>query len=192
MEAKPQAGIEKSNQILWSSVELQGSSHVKSYTCAFCKRGFSNAQALGGHMNIHRKDRAKLRQFAEENLLSLDIARTKPIEDSDLPEDTSVVILESSEEKSCTPKRPCTLSREDDCTPKSKDDIEEFHQLPFFTDEPSSSAEMKASSSSSYGKHEDKGLQLDHSLAQIELDLELRLGPEPPHDRSATSTKEFF
>ncbi|KAK8950605.1 Transcriptional regulator TAC1 [Platanthera guangdongensis] len=31
--------------------------HGRSYDCSFCKRGFSNAQALGGHMNIHRKDR---------------------------------------------------------------------------------------------------------------------------------------
>ncbi|KAG5236329.1 transcriptional regulator SUPERMAN [Salix suchowensis] len=30
----------------------------RSYGCSFCKRGFTNAQALGGHMNIHRKDRA--------------------------------------------------------------------------------------------------------------------------------------
>ncbi|KAG6423326.1 hypothetical protein SASPL_113720 [Salvia splendens] len=29
------------------------------YECTFCKRGFTNAQALGGHMNIHRKDKAK-------------------------------------------------------------------------------------------------------------------------------------
>ncbi|KNA08853.1 hypothetical protein SOVF_158970, partial [Spinacia oleracea] len=35
--------------------------YVRSYTCNFCKKGFSNAQALGGHMNIHRRDRAKLR-----------------------------------------------------------------------------------------------------------------------------------
>ncbi|XP_062188818.1 probable transcriptional regulator RABBIT EARS [Phragmites australis] len=28
------------------------------YECSFCKRGFTNAQALGGHMNIHRKDRS--------------------------------------------------------------------------------------------------------------------------------------
>ncbi|KAF3436183.1 hypothetical protein FNV43_RR23275 [Rhamnella rubrinervis] len=31
----------------------------RSYECVFCKRGFTTAQALGGHMNIHRKDRAK-------------------------------------------------------------------------------------------------------------------------------------
>jgi hypothetical protein len=29
------------------------------YECVFCKRGFTTAQALGGHMNIHRRDRAK-------------------------------------------------------------------------------------------------------------------------------------
>ncbi|KAE8699525.1 putative lyase [Hibiscus syriacus] len=31
----------------------------RSYECVFCKRGFTTAQALGGHMNIHRNDRAK-------------------------------------------------------------------------------------------------------------------------------------
>ncbi|XWS53849.1 hypothetical protein CRYUN_Cryun10bG0035600 [Craigia yunnanensis] len=34
----------------------------RSYECTFCKRGFTNAQALGGHMNIHRNDRAKAKQ----------------------------------------------------------------------------------------------------------------------------------
>jgi hypothetical protein len=29
------------------------------YECVFCKRGFTTAQALGGYMNIHRRDRAK-------------------------------------------------------------------------------------------------------------------------------------
>ena len=29
------------------------------YKCTFCRRGFPTAQALGGHMNIHRRDRAK-------------------------------------------------------------------------------------------------------------------------------------
>uniref|UniRef100_A0A7N1A547 C2H2-type domain-containing protein n=1 Tax=Kalanchoe fedtschenkoi TaxID=63787 RepID=A0A7N1A547_KALFE len=34
----------------------------RSFGCTYCKRGFTNAQALGGHMNIHRKDRAKAKQ----------------------------------------------------------------------------------------------------------------------------------
>ncbi|KAF8401842.1 hypothetical protein HHK36_012789 [Tetracentron sinense] len=36
----------------------------RSYECVFCKRGFTTAQALGGHMNIHRKDRARISQPA--------------------------------------------------------------------------------------------------------------------------------
>jgi hypothetical protein len=32
------------------------------YSCNFCKREFRSAQALGGHMNIHRRDRARLKQ----------------------------------------------------------------------------------------------------------------------------------
>ncbi|XP_021899487.1 transcriptional regulator SUPERMAN-like [Carica papaya] len=43
--------------------EMAGSPATRrSYECTFCKRGFTNAQALGGHMNIHRKDRAKAKQ----------------------------------------------------------------------------------------------------------------------------------
>ncbi|KAL8236753.1 hypothetical protein R6Q59_017834 [Mikania micrantha] len=34
---------------------------IRSYDCKFCKRGFTNAQALGGHMNIHRKDKTKFK-----------------------------------------------------------------------------------------------------------------------------------
>lgn len=59
-------------------------------------------------MNIHRKDRAKLRQFSEENLLSLDIAKAAnpSIEAPNIvSEDRGAVILESSvQEKICTPK----------------------------------------------------------------------------------------
>ncbi|KAE9594374.1 putative transcription factor C2H2 family [Lupinus albus] len=34
----------------------------RSYSCNFCKRDFRSAQALGGHMNVHRRDRARLKQ----------------------------------------------------------------------------------------------------------------------------------
>jgi len=74
----------KSDQIRWSSDDP---GQVRSYSCTFCKRGFSNAQALGGHMNIHRRDRAKLKQqSSEENLLSLDISNKNTNDQVDLEE----------------------------------------------------------------------------------------------------------
>ena len=33
----------------------------RSYSCRFCGREFRSAQALGGHMNVHRRDRARLK-----------------------------------------------------------------------------------------------------------------------------------
>jgi len=39
----------------------------RSYTCSFCKREFRSAQALGGHMNVHRRDRARLKQFSSSS-----------------------------------------------------------------------------------------------------------------------------
>ncbi|PWA21870.1 hypothetical protein CTI12_AA629500 [Artemisia annua] len=34
----------------------------RSYSCSFCRREFRSAQALGGHMNVHRREKAKLKQ----------------------------------------------------------------------------------------------------------------------------------
>ncbi|XVF38394.1 hypothetical protein REPUB_Repub20aG0097700 [Reevesia pubescens] len=48
----------------------------RSYECTFCKRGFTNAQALGGHMNIHRKDRAKAKQPSSSS------ARSEPMNEN--------------------------------------------------------------------------------------------------------------
>ncbi|XP_030512978.1 transcriptional regulator SUPERMAN-like [Rhodamnia argentea] len=42
----------------------------RSYSCSFCKREFGSAQALGGHMNVHRRDRARLRQSTPPPLLA--------------------------------------------------------------------------------------------------------------------------
>ncbi|CDP03721.1 unnamed protein product [Coffea canephora] len=33
----------------------------RSYRCSFCNKEFRSAQALGGHMNIHRRERARMR-----------------------------------------------------------------------------------------------------------------------------------
>ncbi|KVH91318.1 probable transcriptional regulator RABBIT EARS [Cynara cardunculus var. scolymus] len=51
----------------------------RSYECTFCKRGFTNAQALGGHMNIHRKDKAKAKQ--QKAFTTTVTASTKPNKD---------------------------------------------------------------------------------------------------------------
>lgn len=42
----------------------------RSYECMYCKHGFTNAQALGGHMNVHRKDRAKNMSYSSNKKTS--------------------------------------------------------------------------------------------------------------------------
>nr|AAY17040.1 RAMOSA1 C2H2 zinc-finger transcription factor [Tripsacum dactyloides] len=42
----------------WLPPQVRSSS--SSYTCGYCKKEFRSAQGLGGHMNIHRLDRARL------------------------------------------------------------------------------------------------------------------------------------
>ncbi|PKU71919.1 putative transcriptional regulator RABBIT EARS [Dendrobium catenatum] len=40
----------------------------KPYICSFCRRKFQSAQALGGHMNVHRADRVRLKLASSSNL----------------------------------------------------------------------------------------------------------------------------
>ncbi|KAF9597580.1 hypothetical protein IFM89_019948 [Coptis chinensis] len=42
----------------------------RSYSCSFCRREFRSAQALGGHMNVHRRDRARLKQSPNSQIES--------------------------------------------------------------------------------------------------------------------------
>ncbi|KAG6785823.1 hypothetical protein D5086_004383 [Populus alba] len=52
------------NDVIFEGEHSTGISWPKrNYTCSFCKREFSSAQALGGHMNVHRRDRARLKQL---------------------------------------------------------------------------------------------------------------------------------
>ncbi|XP_076943778.1 uncharacterized protein LOC143614143 [Bidens hawaiensis] len=54
-------GINHEDQLTNSLEQVDVGPGIRSYECVFCRRGFTTAQALGGHMNIHRKDRAKSR-----------------------------------------------------------------------------------------------------------------------------------
>ena len=75
----------------------------RSYDCTFCKRGFTNAQALGGHMNIHRKDRAKAKQV------------TTPNSSLQNPNEEEFMALPFSSEFSNQPTRHCTLESQRNC-----------------------------------------------------------------------------
>ncbi|KAK4270361.1 hypothetical protein QN277_023403 [Acacia crassicarpa] len=120
---------DKSERIRWG-YSSEEATQVRSYTCAFCQKGFSNAQALGGHMNIHRRDRARLRQQ-----YSLD---TNPNND----------LHHQNPDDDINHKKPSIF-------PEAKVNMgissEISSQLPIF-----------------FGVEE-----------KMELDLELRLGPEP-------------
>ncbi|KAK9684919.1 hypothetical protein RND81_10G242500 [Saponaria officinalis] len=59
-------------------VENQG---IRSYDCVFCRRGFTTAQALGGHMNIHRKDRASTTMNKPINNSTVDKSKEMLLED---------------------------------------------------------------------------------------------------------------
>ncbi|XP_057427318.1 transcriptional regulator SUPERMAN-like [Lotus japonicus] len=53
----------------------------RTYACSFCKKEFKSAQALGGHMNIHRREKARLRASSLPSSVS-ECPKTNPINDS--------------------------------------------------------------------------------------------------------------
>ena len=159
---------------------------ARPYTCNFCQKGFSNAQALGGHMNIHRRDRAKLRQSLEENLLSLDMSM-KNTSDHDEPQPWEEKILfqldsgDDQQKSTSNHKKPCTLpSMDDHALQRGKAIIgtSELPQLPLLVGMPNSINEIR------------EGVVLDSiEEKKTDVDLELRLGPQ---EAPTKSTREFF
>ncbi|KAK4419036.1 Transcriptional regulator TAC1 [Sesamum alatum] len=157
-------GLETSGSdqmIIWSDDFARNLVQTRSYRCSFCKRGFSNAQALGGHMNIHRKDRAKLREFSCENLLSLDITKNSTdSEDSPPPPDSS---------DQSTKKQLSDHGKADE----GNRYLGAEKLIPLFTEAPSLDS----------GDHDHQEAVHAENRRVVELDLELRLGPEP-HDHA--------
>ncbi|MQL69553.1 hypothetical protein Taro_001837 [Colocasia esculenta] len=51
----------------------------RSYSCSFCRREFKSAQALGGHMNVHRRDRARLKMSTTSHVESSDHLHQQPL-----------------------------------------------------------------------------------------------------------------
>ncbi|XP_010486493.1 PREDICTED: transcriptional regulator TAC1-like [Camelina sativa] len=129
----------------------------RSYICSFCIRGFSNAQALGGHMNIHRRDRAKLRQkLMEDN-------KDDVVAESDSSEVVSLDLNERQQEEALT----CDDQDQDvdrDISPNRKLGFW-VQESKFGTNDHGKVMEVSKDGSSSSHHREIEG-----------LDLELRLG----------------
>lgn len=111
-------------------------------------------------MNIHRKDRAKLKEFSEGNQALVS-------------DDPSSAHVESSEEKSGSPRGPWVLSKEDDEVLRGKDGVGEVKQLYLFVDRKYQSSSEK--DVEKRGRESSQGSSRDQ-----ELDLELRLGLDQP------------
>lgn len=182
---------------------------IRSYECTFCKRGFSNAQALGGHMNIHRKDKAKLRQ-ASSNIVINETPPPPPQQQQqqyyqqpnlDIPKmstSNSPIPMNSLEAKSTIPRWPWFLTSEGAPTDHANTsliraadqnrvgDPQLVQQLPLFAVTPPDHHNDQKPAVDHHNHqaidHEkiEKGLSSTSSSSSgSELDLELRLGPEP-------------
>ncbi|KAL2328783.1 hypothetical protein Fmac_022210 [Flemingia macrophylla] len=144
--------------------EDQDASHVtsRSYECNFCRRGFSNAQALGGHMNIHRKDKAKLKQQQQQQQSSIS-NQTQSSLDKVIPQDQAM----SGETK----WNWNVSSQQDHASFRAT----HTRQLPLFAEAPTSSETQNPPQ----GQNTTEQALLPRQDSSSELDLELRLGPEP-------------
>ncbi|KAF5953735.1 hypothetical protein HYC85_006591 [Camellia sinensis] len=126
-------------------------------------------------MNIHRRDRAKLKESSsgDQSLLSFDTTKKSPSDDHDSSE--------SNEEKVFSPKRSSLVL----C--KGGDGVGELQNL--FVETPSSKNDVEASIQVS--EQVEKSKQLGRGSSHGELDLELRLGLEH-HETTKTGTGELF
>ncbi|KAJ0021737.1 hypothetical protein Pint_32743 [Pistacia integerrima] len=182
MDSHDQPTPENPEEVTSDEQAADGASPVRSYDCTFCKRGFSNAQALGGHMNIHRKDKAKLKQTSSsKNQLDISKINQPPYYFTQPP--SKDVVATTTQDRSSS-KRPWILGEENDATSNTdKTHVREVRQLPLFSERPLISSQV----------HENTEIVLSSSSSSgSELDLELRLGPEPQDSASAAATKKFF
>lgn len=179
--------MDKSQQFMsWADEEEeeeQTQSQARSYDCTFCKRGFSNAQALGGHMNLHRKDRAKLKQpfIDNQEMITSEVGF--------LRQSSSSLRQELEQLTDDHEKRPPSglsgfLPRDhEDQIFKGQDSHKICpRQLQLFDDSPSNRVELSVSNPqrTTMEWKTKLGLEGDESSTGKELlDLELRLGHEP-------------
>lgn len=133
----------------------------KTYTCTFCKRGFSNAQALGGHMNVHRKDRARLKESIQETLITTETRKGMDSTDHGSSSDEMV---------DGVTKRPWTFTEGDSLeNPRKKDNCVNYNK-------PSLQLSLCIESSTTSDSCIRSNKMSSLFTSSKEVDLELRLG----------------
>lgn len=175
------SNIENHQKIVWTTSDELELGEVRLYKCTFCERGFSNAQALGGHMNIHRRDRARLKESSELEIPSSSVIVRDGYSSHQLPSPDYQKLLQSvsrdhrDQERNCTHKRPLIFVEADDHESRRRTaGIKEVMQHPLFS-------ERSFTTNDSRSPIVVDG-EVENTIPRttsLELDLELRLGPEP-------------
>ncbi|KAL9227577.1 hypothetical protein vseg_003251 [Gypsophila vaccaria] len=127
---------------------------IRSYDCVFCRRGFTTAQALGGHMNIHRKDRATT------TTTTLNRPSTN----------NSTITVDRSKE---------IMLLEDDDNDNDNDQVNTTTRLFFSSKSYFSSSQCHSNGGRSGVEGGLLSRVQDHGHREEEVDLELRLGHYP-------------
>lgn len=150
----------------------------RSYECEYCKRGFTTAQALGGHMNIHRKDRAMKRPSSVPSVSSrpdesyANLKPYLPIQSYSQHHSTHSEVLHVNYQGS--------FPSSTDLRPPHKQHSDEFSvQYPWrpnrFEEDEKRTQSMQVGPAHA---HED-GEKRDSGRKEDQVDLELRLGHYP-------------
>ncbi|KAF8088347.1 hypothetical protein N665_0545s0015 [Sinapis alba] len=159
----------------------------RSYTCNFCRREFRSAQALGGHMNVHRRDRASKAPHQGPAARSGGGVRTTFLS-SCVPPTTSTLIIQSTASSNCEGLSHFNqLQNPNGMFGNSSDHLVNFYG----TMPPSTSSNFEFSLLNSpveviqYPTGDDDesstGSMKETTRASVnEPDLELRLGHKPP------------
>ncbi|KAF3631877.1 putative RING-H2 finger protein ATL52-like [Capsicum annuum] len=172
----------------------------RSYTCTFCRREFRSAQALGGHMNVHRRDRARLHQTPPQyasnsnyhnhtsspNANSTLLIPTQEFVANgglcllySLPNPSNTHVFNPTSRKSCTLNNnssPSTLNLS--ISPYPTNNLMSPSTpcpLSFPINRPNPSINTSSNTSNDDNNH-DYGINTRDSTIEDELDLELRLG----------------
>ncbi|XP_014520475.1 transcriptional regulator SUPERMAN [Vigna radiata var. radiata] len=165
----------------------------RSYTCTYCRREFRSAQALGGHMNVHRRDRARLNQPSPSSTATSSLPTSSPyinIPPQDLVANAGLCLLYHLPPSPSAPpfsNSPSTNTLSSSPSPSTLLSISSYPSSNFlmqtsfnFPGAPSTGINTAAVSSFYSSKVEQSATSSSFATGHLEeLDLELRLGHKP-------------